>query len=105
MPETNVSPPYTKDPVDVENDEDPVSLSSDATQTGVKNIEIVSQTWTQSSLIAAYLGYVLPLQLRLSFEKERADDGVESLIKILGQHSSYTTISWKLNAAQDHLIA
>ena len=32
------------------------SIGADATQTGVKNIEAVSQTWTQSSLIAAYLG-------------------------------------------------
>lgn len=32
------------------------SLSSDETQTGVKNIELVSQTWTKWSLVAAYLG-------------------------------------------------
>jgi hypothetical protein len=37
---------------------DSASIKSDETQTGVKNIEAVSQTWTQWSLIAAYLGYV-----------------------------------------------
>lgn len=40
----------------VEHDDDQSSFTSDATQTGVKNIEAVSQTWSQSSLIAAYLG-------------------------------------------------
>lgn len=39
-----------------EHEDDQSSLASDATQTGVKNIEAVSQTWTQWSLIAAYLG-------------------------------------------------
>ena len=47
---------YAKDQVDVEPVDDQFSLISDATPTGVKNIEAVSQTWTQSSLIAAYLG-------------------------------------------------
>ena len=42
--------------VDVQHEDDQSSLTSDATQTGVKSIEAVSQTWTQSSLIAAYLG-------------------------------------------------
>ena len=32
------------------------SLSTDDAQAGVKNIEAVSQTWTRSSLILAYLG-------------------------------------------------
>lgn len=45
-----------QDQVDVEHEDDQSSFTSDATQTGVKNIEAVSQTWTQSSLIAAYLG-------------------------------------------------
>ena len=34
------------------------SIDSDETQTGVKNIEAVSQTWTQLSLIVAYIGSV-----------------------------------------------
>ena len=37
-------------------DDDRSSLSSDNTQNGVKNIEAVSQIWTKSSLISAYLG-------------------------------------------------
>ena len=56
MPEDNVSAPYNKNHVNVPDEEDRASLSSDATQVGVKNIEAVSQTWTQSSLVAAYLG-------------------------------------------------
>ena len=32
------------------------SFVSDDAQTGVKGIEAISQTWTQSSLITAYLG-------------------------------------------------
>ena len=32
------------------------SLSTDDAQAGVKSIEAVSQTWTQWSLIVAYLG-------------------------------------------------
>ena len=39
-----------------EYEHDSASVDSDETQTGVKNIEAVSQTWTQWSLIAAYLG-------------------------------------------------
>lgn len=39
-----------------ENDQSSSSSNADATQTGVENIEAVSRTWTQSSLIAAYLG-------------------------------------------------
>ena len=35
------------------------SISSDESQSGVKNIEAVSQTWTQWSLIVAYVGSVL----------------------------------------------
>ncbi|CAD6565954.1 MAG: hypothetical protein ASARMPREDX12_003626 [Alectoria sarmentosa] len=50
---------YAKDQVDVEHVDDQSSLISDATPTGVKNIEAVSQTWTQASLIAAYLGIFL----------------------------------------------
>ncbi|KAL2036510.1 hypothetical protein N7G274_010740 [Stereocaulon virgatum] len=38
---------------------DSASVSSDEAQIGVKNIEAVSQTWTQWSLIAAYLGIFL----------------------------------------------
>lgn len=37
-------------------DDDRSSLSSNDTQNGVKNIEAVSQVWTKSSLISAYLG-------------------------------------------------
>lgn len=58
MSENDLSPPYNQSHVDVQHEEDQVSLSSDATQTGVKNIEVISQTWTRSSLIAAYLGWV-----------------------------------------------
>ena len=47
---------YDQDQVNVEHEDDQSSMNSDATQTGVKNIEAVSQAWTQSSLIAAYLG-------------------------------------------------
>lgn len=47
---------YQKHHLNQDNEDDQSSLTSDATQTGVKNIEAVSQTWTQSSLIAAYLG-------------------------------------------------
>ncbi|CAF9933023.1 hypothetical protein IMSHALPRED_009041 [Imshaugia aleurites] len=42
-----------------ENDQSSSSSNADATQTGVENIEAVSRTWTQSSLIAAYLGIFL----------------------------------------------
>ena len=37
-------------------DDDQSSLSSSDDQVGVKNIEVVSQTWTKWSLIAAYAG-------------------------------------------------
>ena len=47
--------PY-RDRVDGDNAE---SFTSDDTQTGVKGIEAISQTWTRSSLIAAYLGSVI----------------------------------------------
>lgn len=41
-------------------EEDASSLISDDTQQqGVKRIEAISQTWTHSSLIAAYVGYVI----------------------------------------------
>ena len=39
-----------------DSEDDSSSIISDAPQAGVKNIEAVSQTWTQSSLIVAYLG-------------------------------------------------
>ena len=39
-----------------EREDDRYSLSSEDTQTGVKNIEAISQTWTRWSLITAYLG-------------------------------------------------
>ena len=47
---------HNKDQLAVEHEHDRASFSSDETQTGVKNIEAVSQTWTQRSLIAAYVG-------------------------------------------------
>ena len=59
MSDDNVSAPgapYNKNHANVPDEEDQASLSSDATQAGVKNIEAVSQTWTQSSLVAAYFG-------------------------------------------------
>ena len=52
-------PHHDKNQVPVEREFDQASFSSDDTQTGVKTVEAVSQTWTQSALIAAYLGYVL----------------------------------------------
>lgn len=52
-------PHHDKNEVPVEREFDQASFSSDETQTGVKTVEAVSQTWTQSALIAAYLGYVL----------------------------------------------
>lgn len=36
--------------------DDSSSLSTDETQAGVKNIEVVSQTWSKWALIVAYLG-------------------------------------------------
>lgn len=54
--EDNVITPYDRNHADAQHEDDQASLSSDATQTGVKNIEVVSQTWTQASLIASYLG-------------------------------------------------
>ena len=51
-------PRHDKNQVPVEREFDQASFSSDETQTGVKTVEVVSQTWTQSALIAAYLGYV-----------------------------------------------
>jgi len=36
--------------------DDRSSLSSYEAQTGVKNIEAISQTWTRTSLVAAYVG-------------------------------------------------
>ena len=56
MPEASISGPYNKNHINVQGEEDQTSLSSDTTQTGVKNIEAISQTWTQSSLVAAYFG-------------------------------------------------
>ena len=38
--------------------DDAESFTSDDTQTGVKGIEAISQTWTRWSLITAYLGSV-----------------------------------------------
>lgn len=52
----NVPAQYDADRVNVEQEDDHSSCASDAIQAGVKKIEVVSQTWTQSSLIAAYLG-------------------------------------------------
>ena len=52
-------PHHDKNQVPVEREFDQASFSSDETQTGVKTVEAVSQTWTQSALIAAYLGYVM----------------------------------------------
>ena len=52
-------PHHDKNQVPVDREFDQASFSSDETQTGVKTVEAVSQTWTQSALIAAYLGYVL----------------------------------------------
>ena len=40
----------------VSDEDDQSSLSSSDTQQGVKGIEAISQTWTQWSLIAAYIG-------------------------------------------------
>ena len=37
-------------------DDDQSSLSSSDDQVGVKNIEVISQTWTKWSLVAAYAG-------------------------------------------------
>ena len=51
-------PHHDKNKVHVEREFDQASFSSDETQTGVKTVEAVSQTWTQSALIAAYLGCV-----------------------------------------------
>ena len=49
--------PPDKVNVNNQHEDDQSSFSSHvATQTGVKSIEAVSQTWNQSSLIAAYLG-------------------------------------------------
>lgn len=56
LPDNRVSTPHTKTHVNGEHENDRTSFSSDAPQTGVKNIELVSQTWTQSSLVVAYLG-------------------------------------------------
>ena len=52
------APHYDKHQVPVGHEDDRASFSSDETQTGVKNIEAISQTWSQWALIAAYLGYV-----------------------------------------------
>lgn len=52
----NASSPHDKGQYATEREDDQASFSSDETQTGVKNIEAVSQTWTRYSLIAAYLG-------------------------------------------------
>ncbi|KAL8953575.1 MAG: hypothetical protein Q9222_000570 [Ikaeria aurantiellina] len=43
---------------EVQDGDDSSSLASD-TQTGVKNIEAISQTWTKWSLAIAYLGIFL----------------------------------------------
>ena len=53
-------PHHDKNQLPVEREFDLASFSSDETQTGVKTVEAVSQTWTQSALIAAYLGCVQP---------------------------------------------
>lgn len=47
---------HPKHPIINDYEDSRSSISSDDTQIGVKNIEAISQTWTKSSLIAAYLG-------------------------------------------------
>lgn len=54
--EDNVSISCNQNHANAQHEDDQASLSSDATQAGVKNIEVVSQTWTQASLVASYLG-------------------------------------------------
>ena len=58
--------PATMQPQDkghayVRDADDQSSLSSSEPQAGVKNIEAISRTWTQWSLIVAYLGYEIHL--------------------------------------------
>ena len=54
---TGPSPAHDeKGQLNINHEDDQSSFSSDETQTGVKGIEAVSQTWTEWSLIAAYLG-------------------------------------------------
>lgn len=62
MPEAGESSSVqsTKNVTATHDEEDASSLiSNDTQQQGVKRIEAISQTWTHSSLIAAYLGYVI----------------------------------------------
>ena len=106
-PENNLSLPYNKTPdhVDVQHEDDQSSFSSNAAQTGVKNIEVVSQTWTQSSLIAAYLGWAFPLQSHPSFQKERVPDKFDSLIKRLVHIHSRLSEHQCLTRPSDFFIA
>ena len=59
IPSANQSTSLLDDHADDDHADDESSISSSDTQTGVRNIEAVSQTWTKWSLIAAYAGYVL----------------------------------------------
>ena len=72
-------------------EEDVTSLiSNDTQQQGVKRIEAISQTWTHSSLIAAYVGYVIlflmnaqyPIQTIFALSELKPDpkDATESLL-------------------------
>jgi hypothetical protein len=57
-PVSDVTREHTKEEAvpSVVHDDDRSSLSSYDAQVGVKNIEAISQTWTQWALISAYLG-------------------------------------------------
>ena len=90
----------------IDNEEDASSLiSNDTQQQGVKRIEAISQTWTHSSLVAAYLGYVslflMHVQYRIqtifaSFElKPGAKDTTESF---LAEHKRPTEFFYLLAA-------
>ena len=50
-------------------DGDDESLRSYEVQPGVKNIEVISQTWTTWSLISAYIGYVIVLQISTTLQE------------------------------------
>ena len=75
-------PHHDKSQVPVEREFDQASFSSDETQTGVKTVEAVSQTWTQSALIAAYLGYVWSCDV-LSFFKTMILPWEDDFIRLL----------------------
>ena len=77
-------------------DGDDESLRSYEVQPGVKNIEVISQTWTTSSLISAYIGYVTVLQIFFTLQEPMhatfPSISLVMLISTFKQHESHVLL-------------